>query len=132
MTDGLLFFRGDETVTPPWMDVLADGNTPERKKQFNIPDDLQTGSLADYLGVPTTITGTFGKTLNANYSPLDLGAPINLKNLSRGLLIRPNAPSDVSKLQSAIGNSALSTYFSAAAVYPSDGQSATDNTSWLS
>ena len=43
------------------MDVLADGSTPERKNQFNIPDDLQTGSLADYLGVPTTITGSYGK-----------------------------------------------------------------------
>ena len=55
------FFGGDETVTPPWMDILADGDTSERKSQFNIPDDMQTGSLADYLGVPTTITGTFGK-----------------------------------------------------------------------
>lgn len=59
--DWMSFFGGDETVTPPWMDVLADGSTSERKNQFNIPDDLQTGSLADYLGVPTTITGTFGK-----------------------------------------------------------------------
>jgi hypothetical protein len=59
--DWMSFFGGDETVTPPWMDVLADGDTPERKSQFNIPDDLQTGSLADYLGVPTTITGAFGK-----------------------------------------------------------------------
>ena len=59
--DWMEFFGGDESVTPPWMDVLADGDTPSRKSQFNIPDDLQTGSLADYLGVPTTITGTFGK-----------------------------------------------------------------------
>lgn len=59
--DWMSFFGGDETVTPPYMDVLADGNTPVRKAQFNIPDDLQTGSLADYLGVPTTITGTYGK-----------------------------------------------------------------------
>jgi hypothetical protein len=59
--DWMSFFGGDETVTPPWMDVLADGDTPVRKAQFNIPDDLQTGSLADYLGVPTTITGVFGK-----------------------------------------------------------------------
>lgn len=58
--DWMAFFGGDETVTPPWMDVLADGNTPDRKNQFNIPDDLQTGSLADYLGVPTTITGVYG------------------------------------------------------------------------
>ena len=59
--DWMSFFGGDETVTPPYMDVLADGNTPARKSQFNVVDDLQTGSLADYLGVPTTITGTFGK-----------------------------------------------------------------------
>lgn len=59
--DWMSFFGGDETVTPPWMDVLADASTPGRKAQFNLPDDLQTGSLADYLGVPTTITGTFGK-----------------------------------------------------------------------
>lgn len=58
--DWMTFFGGDETVTPPWMDVLADGNTPERKGQFNIPDDLQTGSLADYLGVPTTLVGNYG------------------------------------------------------------------------
>ena len=58
--DWMTFFGGDESVTPPWIDVLADGNTPERKNQFNIPDDLQTGTLADYLGIPTTITGTYG------------------------------------------------------------------------
>lgn len=59
--DWMAFFGGDETVVPPWMDILADGNTPERKAQFNMPDDLQTGSLADYLGVPTTITGSYGQ-----------------------------------------------------------------------
>lgn len=58
--DWMEFFGGDETVTPPWMDVLSDGSTPERKDQFNIPDDLQTGSLADYLGVPTTLVGNYG------------------------------------------------------------------------
>lgn len=64
--DWMTFFGGDETVTPPWMDILADGNTPDRKQQFNIPDDLQTGSLADYLGVPTTITGAFGREFESN------------------------------------------------------------------
>lgn len=59
--DWMAFFGGDESVTPPWMDILADGASPERKSQFNIPDDMQTGSLADYLGIPTTITGTYGK-----------------------------------------------------------------------
>jgi len=130
--DWMTFFGGDETVTPPWMDVLADGNTPERKDQFNIPDDLQTGSLADYLGVPTTITGTFGKTLEAAYLPLELGAPVNLKNLSRGLLVRPTPPADVKALQKVIGSTPVSTYFSSAACYPSDGSAATDNSSWLS
>ena len=66
--DWMEFFGGDETVTPPWLDVLADGSTPERKNQFNIPDDLQTGSLADYLGVPTTITGTYGGSVIASRS----------------------------------------------------------------
>ena len=64
--DWMAFFGGDETVTPPWLDVLADGNSPDRKSQFNIPDDLQTGTLADYLGIPTTITGTFGKEERMN------------------------------------------------------------------
>lgn len=64
--DWMAFFGGDETVTPPWLDILADGNTPERKNQFNIPDDLQTGSLADYLGIPTTITGAYGKEERLN------------------------------------------------------------------
>jgi len=64
--DWMSFFGGDETVTPPWMDILADGNTDSRKQQFNIPDDLQTGTLADYLGVPTTITGSFGREYESN------------------------------------------------------------------
>ena len=64
--DWMSFFGGDETVTPPWMNILADGNTPSRKKQFNISDDLQTGTLADYLGVPTTITGSFGRDYESN------------------------------------------------------------------
>lgn len=58
--DWMSFFGGDETVTPPWLDPTAE-DTPQGHKQFNVLDDLQTGTLADYLGVPTTITGTFGK-----------------------------------------------------------------------
>ena len=74
--DWMSFFGGDETVTPPWMDVLADGNTPERKSQFNILDDLQTGSLADYLGVPTTLVGNYGveKSVSVNYGIEQSGA----------------------------------------------------------
>lgn len=58
--DWMSFFGGDETVTPPWLDPTAE-DTVQGHKQFNVLDDLQTGTLADYLGVPTTITGTFGK-----------------------------------------------------------------------
>ena len=57
--DWMAFFGGDETVTPPWMDPTAE-DTPQGHMQFNIADDLQTGTLADYLGIPTTITGTYG------------------------------------------------------------------------
>ena len=60
--DWMSFFGGDETVTPPWMDASAFNSSAEQKSRFNIPEDLQTGTLADYLGVPTTITGTFGAT----------------------------------------------------------------------
>ena len=63
--DWMSFFGGDETVTPPWMDPTAE-DTPQGHKQFNISDDLQTGTLADYLGVPTTITGTYGHMYESN------------------------------------------------------------------
>lgn len=59
--DWMSFFGGDETVTPPWMDPFGNNNTSDSRSVFNVPDDLQTGTLADYLGVPTTITGIFGK-----------------------------------------------------------------------
>lgn len=59
--DWMSFFAGDETVTPPWLDPSAFNQTSEQKNSFNIPDDLQTGTLADYLGVPTTITGSYGQ-----------------------------------------------------------------------
>lgn len=67
--DWMSFFGGDETVTPPWMNVFADNSTSERESQFNIPDDLQTGTLADYLGVPTTLVGNFGteQSVDVNY-----------------------------------------------------------------
>lgn len=56
--DWMSFFGGDETVVPPYIQVSGDDGpgTP----YFNM-HDLQTGTLADYLGIPTTITGTFGK-----------------------------------------------------------------------
>ena len=61
--DWMAFFGGDETVTPPWIDPTSE-DTAQGHKQFNIIDDLQTGTLADYLGVPTTITGSFGNSVN--------------------------------------------------------------------
>lgn len=57
--DWMSFFGGDETVTPPWLDPTAE-DTAQGHSQFNVLDDLQTGTLADYLGVPTTITGSYG------------------------------------------------------------------------
>ena len=63
--DWMSFFGGDETVTPPWIDPTAE-DTPQGHNQFNINDDLQTGTLADYLGVPTTITGTYGREYESN------------------------------------------------------------------
>ena len=56
--DWMSFFGGDETVTPPYMQISGDDATGT--SYFNM-SDMQTGTLADYLGVPTTITGTFGK-----------------------------------------------------------------------
>lgn len=57
--DWMSFFGGDETVTPPWMDPSA-ASVEDKPDNFTVLGDLQTGTLADYLGVPTTITGTYG------------------------------------------------------------------------
>lgn len=62
--DWMSFFGGDETVTPPWMNPY--GSTDP--SHFSVADDLQTGTLADYLGVPTTITGTYGATSIVDYN----------------------------------------------------------------
>lgn len=58
------FFGGDETVTPPWMDPVADSS----HSHFSVADDLQTSTLADYLGIPTTISGTYGATSVVDYN----------------------------------------------------------------
>jgi hypothetical protein len=68
--DWMSFFGGDETVTPPWINPTA-GDTPQGHQQFNVADDLQTGTLADYLGVPTTITGSYGRTYESNKAGYD-------------------------------------------------------------
>lgn len=57
--DWMSFFGGDETVTPPWMDPSA-ASPEDKPNSFTVLGDLQTGTLADYLGIPTTITGTYG------------------------------------------------------------------------
>ena len=46
------FFGGDESVVPPYMD-MSGASTPD---VFSVVDDLQTSTLADYLGVPTLIS----------------------------------------------------------------------------
>lgn len=68
--DWMAFFGGDETVTPPWIDPTAE-NTSQGHNQFNIDDDLQTGTLADYLGVPTTVSGSYGYESESNKSAYD-------------------------------------------------------------
>lgn len=66
--DWMEFFGGDETVTPPWLDPTAE-DTTQGHSQFNVSDDLQTGTLADYLGIPTTLVGVYGaeKTASVDY-----------------------------------------------------------------
>lgn len=67
--DWMSFFGGDETVTPPFMDPVSNNYSDKQKSLFNIPDDLTTGSLADYLGVPTTLVGNYGveKSVSVDY-----------------------------------------------------------------
>ena len=59
------FFGGDESVTPPWIDF---SDVSSHSDRMTIEEDLQTSSLADYLGVPTVITGTYGATSIVDYS----------------------------------------------------------------
>ena len=59
--DWMQFFGGDESVTPPYIQVSGDNNTGT--PYFNM-SDMQTGTLADYLGIPTTVTGTYGSEIN--------------------------------------------------------------------
>lgn len=66
--DWMSFFGGDETVTPPWMDLSGTNSTFESSSKFNVPDDMRTGSLADYLGVPTTLVGNYGSQAQSSVS----------------------------------------------------------------
>jgi len=79
--DWMNFFGGDESVTPPWMDPRSGANSPS----FSIADDLQTGSLADYLGVPTTITGSYGiSTYAIPLTPLGQEGVVNALTGQKG------------------------------------------------
>lgn len=122
--DWMQFFGGDETVTPPYIQVSGDNaiGTP----YFNMTD-LQTGTLADYLGIPTVINGTYGKTKDAVYMPLNLLAPISLENLAIGFS-GSSSISDFSNLHTLIAGNPYKNYFSEAAYEGTD--KSTD--SWMS
>lgn len=93
--DWMSFFGGDETVIPPFLDPVAVNTTDAQEAKFNIPDDLTTGSLADYLGIPTTLVGNYGaeKTADVNYGVEKSGAWSgaflfdNLDGLSRDVAV---------------------------------------------
>nr|WBW04080.1 major capsid protein [Microviridae sp.] len=87
--DWMSFFGGDETVTPPWLDMSAFNSSVEQKSMFNIPDDMQTGTLADYLGVPTTITGSYGGSVPALQSADFFDFKKKLPGLSSSLVGTP-------------------------------------------
>lgn len=70
------FFGGDESVTPPWIDFSNHSSHPDR---MTVAEDLQTSSLADYLGVPTVITGKYGST-----SFVDGSSPVTSTHNSYG------------------------------------------------
>lgn len=61
------FFGGDESVVPPWLDFAGNSNP----YKISVADDLQTSTLADYLGIPTTITGTYGATSSLDLTTKD-------------------------------------------------------------
>jgi hypothetical protein len=60
------FFGGDETVTPPWIRPVGASHS-----DYFSMEDLQTSTLADYLGVPTVITGTYGSTSSLDLTTKD-------------------------------------------------------------
>ena len=103
--DWMSFFGGDETVTPPWMDPSASNESAAQKQRFNIPDDLQTGSLADYLGIPTTITGTYGATEDSKIQLGSSSGSVPVNNLLLGFWRGSSSdsiPDDSLKLASTI------------------------------
>lgn len=91
--DWMSFFGGDETVTPPYMDPSAYNQSADQKAKFNVPDDLQTGTLADYLGVPTTITGSYGQ--EEEFNPVFCSESGYSGNVCSAVLISSTSASDV-------------------------------------
>ena len=72
------FFGGDESVTPPWIDFSDHASHSDR---MTVAEDLQTSSLADYLGVPTVITGTYGRTSESNRTTYESLQGISFNNV---------------------------------------------------
>ena len=106
--DWMSFFGGDESVTPPWIRPVG-----EHSKDYFSMDDLQTSTLADYLGIPTVISGAYGKTAYADYESFDLGAPISLKSLYLGVTAS-SQPINFPALLQLVQNSKYQTYFGTA------------------
>lgn len=79
--DWMSFFGGDETVTPPFMDPFSTSHSDF----FTVAEDLQSGTLADYLGIPTTITGTYGSSTiairSSQFVPFSNSTPTGNKTL---------------------------------------------------
>lgn len=112
--DWMSFFGGDETVTPPWMDPSS-YDTVEGRSQFSVLEDLQTGSLADYLGVPTTITGSYGQ--EEEFNPVFCLESGYSGNLCSALLADVTSKSDVDTFLESKKGSSLDSALSC--TYPS-------------
>lgn len=98
--DWMNFFGGDETVVPPYIQISGDSfsGTP----YFNM-SDMQTGTLADYLGVPTTITGSYGQ--EEEFNPVFCVESGYSGNICSALLTADTSKSGVySFLESKIGS----------------------------
>lgn len=110
--DWMQFFGGDESVTPPYMQISGDNasNTP----YFNM-SDMQTGTLADYLGVPTTITGSYGQ--EEEFNPVFCLESGYSGNLCSALLADVTSKSDVSSFLESKKGSSLDSALSC--TYPS-------------
>lgn len=110
--DWMSFFGGNESVTPPYIQVSGDDGfgTP----YFNM-SDLQTGTLADYLGIPTTITGSYGQ--EEEFNPVFCLESGYSGNLCSALLADVTSKSDVKTFLESKKGSSIDTALSC--IYPS-------------